>query len=55
MKPADFHYECHKCKTNIPGFYDNLKYDQVKMIREKKNSPNWLFECFQCFNQITTS
>ncbi len=43
----DFTYECHKCKTLIPGHYATLETDEVVTVPEGKVN-TWVFECFPC-------
>lgn len=46
----DIFYECHICKKLVPGSISNAINDPIVMVREKPNSPTFLFECFDCHN-----
>lgn len=48
----DFTYECHQCKTLIPGHFDTINTDVVFMV--KSSEPNtWIFQCEHCFEYKT--
>lgn len=42
---TQFYYECHKCKTLIPGSFDKSIKEQVKVLQDKNN---YIFECKNC-------